>query len=325
MQGVFETKLQTKKFSVLDVIIRYRTVFILLLLVAVFTIINNIFIHPTNLLNMLKRMSYVAITAFGMTFVITLGGLDLSVGGTAAIVGVSLALILGMGIPLVFALFLCLVIAQILGAINGVIVVKGKIEPFLVTLATMNIYRGVALVLTGGRPVPIVSDVFVQVFGNGLLFNVVPAPILIMAILFGATWLLFRKTKYGFFIRAIGGNLEAATVAGMNVNLVKLSTYTINAVFSFISGLILAALMSSGLPAIAADLPLDAISAVILGGTAISGGFGNVLGTLGGALIMATLNSGMSLLGAQYPVQILVKGLVIIVAVLIDNILKARS
>jgi ribose transport system permease protein len=325
MHAAVETGLKTKKFSVFDAIISYRTVFILLLIVAVFTFINNIFIHPTNLLNMLKRMSYVAITAFGMTFIITLGGLDLSVGGTAAIVGVCLALILGMGVPLIFAIFICLLIALALGAINGVIVVKGKIEPFLVTLATMNIYRGVALVLTGGRPVPIVSDVFVQVFGNGLLFNALPTPILIMAIFFGATWLLFRKTKYGFFIRAIGGNLEAATVAGMNVNLVKLSTYTINAVFSFVSGLILAALMSSGLPAIAADLPLDAISAVILGGTAISGGFGNVLGTLGGALIMATLNSGMSLLGAQYPVQILVKGIVIIVAVLIDNILKARG
>jgi ribose transport system permease protein len=314
-----------RKFSVFDIVIKYRTIFILLLLVAVFTIINNIFIHPTNLLNMLKRMSYVAITAFGMTFVITLGGLDLSVGGTAAIVGVSLALILGMGVPLVIAILLCLIIAMILGSINGVIVVKGKIEPFLVTLATMNIYRGVALVFTGGRPVPIVSEFFVQMFGNGLLFNVIPAPILIMAVFFGATWLLFRKTKYGFYIRAIGGNLEAARVAGMNVNLIRFSTYIINAVFAFMAGLILAALMSSGLPAIAADLPLDAISAVILGGTAISGGYGNVFGTLGGALIMAILASGMSLLGAQYPVQILVKGLVIIVAVLIDNILKARS
>jgi ribose transport system permease protein len=313
-----------RKFSLFDIVIKYRTIFILLLLVAVFTIINNIFIHPTNLLNMLKRMSYVAITAFGMTFVITLGGLDLSVGGTAAIVGVSLALILGMGVPLVIAILLCLIIAVILGSINGVIVVKGKIEPFLVTLATMNIYRGVALVFTGGRPVPIVSEIFVQMFGNGLLFGAIPAPILIMAVFFGATWLLFRKTKYGFYIRAIGGNLEAATVAGMNVHFIKFSTYIINAVFAFMAGLILAALMSSGLPAIAADLPLDAISAVILGGTAISGGYGNVFGTLGGALIMAILASGMSLLGAQYPVQILVKGLVIIFAVLIDNILKAR-
>jgi ribose transport system permease protein len=114
-------------------------------------------------------------------------------------------------------------------------------------------------------------------------------------------------------------------VAGINIQSVKFLTYIINAVFAFFAGLILAALMSSGLPNIAVDLPLDAISAVILGGTAIAGGFGNVLGTLGGALIMATLNSGMSLMGAQYPVQIFVKGVVIIFAVLLDNAARLKN
>jgi ribose transport system permease protein len=307
------------------VLIRYRTVVILLLLIATFTLLNNIFIHPTNLLNMLKRMSFVAISAFGMTFVITLGGLDLSVGGTAAIVGVGFALILGAGIPVVLALLLCLLIAVALGAFNGIIIVKGRIEPFLVTLATMNIFRGVALVATGGRPVPIVSTGFINFFGNGSLFGVIPIPVLITAVFFTLSLLLYKETKFGFFARAIGGNIEAARVAGINIQSIKLLTYVINAVFAFFSGMILAALMSSGLPNIAVDLPLDAISAVILGGTAISGGFGNVLGTLGGALIMSTLNSGMSVLGAQYPVQILVKGVVIIFAVLLGNAVRPRS
>lgn len=311
--------------QIINILIKYRTVLILILLIAVFTIFKNIFVHPTNLLNMLKRMSFVAITAFGMTFVITLGGLDLSVGGTAAIVGVSLALMLGAGIPLLLAIIVCLFIAVALGAFNGVIIVKGRIEPFLVTLATMNIFRGIALVATGGRPVPIVSEIFVQVFGNGLLFRVIPVPILISAIIFALSLILYKKTKFGFFVRAIGGNLEAARVAGINIHFVKMMTYVINGVFAFIAGLILAALMSSGLPNIAVDLPLDAISAVILGGTAISGGFGNIMGTLGGALIMSTLSSGMSLLGAQYPVQILVKGVVIIFAVLLDNAFKPKN
>lgn len=314
-----------KRMTAADVIIRYRTVVILLLLIAAFTILNKIFILPTNLLNMLKRMSFVAISAFGMTFVITLGGLDLSVGGTAAIVGVAFALMLGAGIPLGIALVLCLCIAAALGAINGVIIVKGRIEPFLVTLATMNIFRGVALVATGGRPVPIVSEGFITFFGNGFLFRVIPIPVLFTAVFFAISLLLYKKTKFGFFIRAIGGNLEAARVAGINIQSVKFMTYVINGVFALFSGLILSALMSSGLPNIATDLPLDAISAVILGGTAISGGFGNVLGTLGGALIMATLNSGMSLLGAQYPVQIFVKGVVIICAVLLDNAVRPKN
>jgi ribose transport system permease protein len=308
-----------------EVLIRYRTVIILLLLIGVFTVLKDVFILPTNLLNMLKRMSFVAITAFGMTFVITLGGLDLSVGGTAAIVGVGFALMLGAGIPVVAALALCLLIAVALGAVNGVIIVKGRIEPFLVTLATMNIFRGAALMATGGRPVPIVSETFVTLFGNGFLFKVIPFPVLFTALFFAVSLLLYKKTKFGFFVRAIGGNLEAARVAGINIPRVKFQTYIINSVFAFVAGLTLAALMGSGLPGIAADLPLDAISAVILGGTSIAGGFGNVLGTLGGALIMSTLNSGMSLMGAQYPVQIFVKGVVIIFAVLLENAVRPRD
>jgi ribose/xylose/arabinose/galactoside ABC-type transport system permease subunit len=220
---------------------------------------------------------------------------------------------------------MCLIIAIALGTINGVVAVKGRIEPFLVTLATLYMYRGTALVLTGGRPVPIRNEIFVQVWGNGLLLGVIPTPILFMTAFFILSWFLYKKTKYGFYIRAIGGNLEAARVAGINIDKVKISTYMINAVFAFFSGLILAALMSAGLPNIAEDLPLDAIAAVILGGTAISGGFGNIWGTLGGTLIMAILASGMALLGAQYPVQILVRGMVIIMALLIDNALKSRG
>lgn len=320
-----KVKLLKKRFSVLNLIIRFRTVLILLLLAVVFTSMKPIFTNPVNLLNMLKRMSFLAIPAFGMTFIITLGGLDLSVGSTAAVVGVSLALILGLGVPLPFAILICLIIAIILGAMNGIVIVKGRIEPFLVTLSTLYIYRGLALVLTGGRPVPIVSDIFVQIFGNGLLFGAIPTPILFMAVFFAISLFLYKKTKYGFYMRCIGGNLEAARVSGIKIDTVKISAYTVNAVFAFFSGLILAALMSSGLPNIATDLPLDAIAAVILGGTAISGGFGNIWGTLGGTLIMAILASGMSLLGAQYPVQILVRGFVIIIALLLDNALKSRG
>lgn len=313
------------KFSFLNLFVKYRTVIILLVLAIIFTIINPIFVNPTNILNMLKRMSYTSICAFGATFVITLGGLDLSVGSTAAVVGVSLALILGLGIPLPIAILMCLIIAIILGTINGAVIVKGRIEPFLTTLATMYIYRGMALVLTGGRPVPIRNNIFVQVFGNGLILNLIPTPIIFMIVFFALSWFLYKKTKYGFYIRATGGNVEAARVAGININKVKMSTYIINAVFAFFSGLILAALMSAGLPNIAEDLALDGIAAVILGGTAISGGFGNIWGTLGGTLIMAILASGMALLGAQYPVQILVRGFVIIVALLIDNALKSKG
>jgi len=325
MQDRINLNIDKKKFSVMNIVIRFRTILIIILLLVIFTSIKPIFVHPTNLLNMLKSMSYTAIAAFGTTFVITLGGLDLSIGSTAAVVGVTLALFLAKGISLPLAIIMCFLIALTLGAINGVIIVKGKIEPFLVTLATMNIYRGFALQLTGGKPIPINKPLFVNAFGIGRIFDYIPIPIIYMFVFFAVTLFLYKKTKFGFYIRAIGGNLEAARVAGINLSKVKFSTYSLNAIFAFFAGIVLAALFSSGLPNIATDLPLDAISAVILGGTAIAGGFGNVWGTLGGTLIMAILSSGMSILGAQYPAQILAKGIVIIFALIIDQQLRSRG
>jgi len=293
---------------------------------TVFSLLKPVFINPSNLLSIMKNMSYVLIAGLGMTFIITLGGLDLSVGSTAAVVGVSFAMLVRGGFmsPIPAAL-LVMFAAMLLGFFNGFISVKGKIEPFLVTLATLNIFRGIALTLTTGRPVPIVIPHFADLFGNGLLFNVIPSPVIISLIVLLVSWFLFTQTKFGFYVRSIGGNPEAARVAGIDIGMVKMAAYTLSGLYAFICGLILAALFNGGLPDMGRDLALDSISGVILGGTAIAGGVGSIWGTLGGCLIMASLNNGMSLLGAQYHVQILVKGLVIILAVLMDNAFKSRQ
>jgi ribose transport system permease protein len=214
--------------------------------------------------------------------------------------------------------------AIFLGFLNGFVSVKGKINPFLVTLASMNIYRGLALTMTSGRPVPIVIPYFADIFGNGRIFNVIPTPVVISLVILLISWFLFSKTKLGFYVRSIGGNPEAARVAGINIDLVKITVYSMNGLYAFISGLILAALFNAGLPDAGRDLAMDSISGVILGGTAISGGIGTIWGTLGGCLIMAALNNGLSLLGAQYHEQIFVKGLVIIFAVLMNNALENK-
>lgn len=308
-----------------DLIIQYRTLLILIVLMVIFSSLKPIFLAPANLLSILKNMSYVLIAGLGMTFVITLAGLDLSVGSTAAVVGVGFAMLVRANfLPPIPALLIVLVVAMILGFFNGFVSVKGKIEPFLVTLATMNIYRGLALTLTRGKPVPIVLPHFADIFGNGRLFDVIPSPVIISLFMLLISWFLFDHTKFGFYIRSIGGNPEASRVAGINISFIKISAYTLSAVYAFVSGLILAALFNSGLPDAGRDLALDSISGVILGGTAISGGVGSIWGTLGGCLIIASLNNGMSLLGAQYHVQILVKGLVIILAVLMDNAMKPK-
>lgn len=314
------------KATIWKLIIKYRTILILIVLMIIFTILKPVFIRPENLLSIGKNMSYVLIAGLGMTFIITLGGLDLSVGSIAAVVGVGFAMLVrGELMPAIPALFVVLIGALLLGFFNGFVSVKGKIEPFLVTLATMFMYRGLALTLNTGRPVPIVIPYFADLFGNGSLFNIIPSPVIISLIVLLVSWFVFTKTKFGFFVRSIGGNPEAARVAGINISLVKITAYTMNGGYAFISGLILSALMNSGLADVGQTLALDSISGVILGGTAISGGVGSIFGTLGGCLIMGTLNNGMSLLGAQYQVQILVKGLVIILAVLMDNALKSRQ
>ena len=317
---------RTSRPSIGKLFIKYRTILILAVLMTVFSLLKPVFLNPLNLLAIIKNMSYVLIAGLGMTFIITLGGLDLSVGSIAAVVGVGFAMLVRGGfMPPIPALLIVIIGAMLLGFLNGFVSVKGKIEPFLVTLATLYIYRGVALMLTTGRPVPIVIPNFADLFGNGSLFNIVPSPAIISLAVLLISWFVFTRTKFGFFVRSIGGNPEAARVAGIDISRVKMAAYTMSGLFASISGLILAALMNGGLPNVGTDLALDSISGVILGGTAISGGVGSIFGTLGGCLIMASLNNGMSLMGAQYHVQIFVKGLVIILAVLMDNAFKSRQ
>jgi ribose transport system permease protein len=326
---VTQVQTQTAKTSrptIGKLIIKYRTIVILVVLMTIFSFLKPIFLNPLNLLAIGKNMSYVLIAGLAMTFIITLGGLDLSVGSIAAVVGVSFALLVrGDLLPPVLALLIVMTGAMLLGFFNGFVIVKGKIEPFLVTLATLYIFRGIALMLTSGKPVPIVIPHFANIFGNGKLFNLIPSPVIISLVVFVVSWLLYNRTKFGFYVRSIGGNQEAARVAGIDISRVKMAAYTMSGMFACISGLIIAALFNGGLPDVGSDLALDSISGVILGGTAISGGVGSIFGTLGGCLIIAILNNGMSLMGAQYHVQIFVKGLVIILAVLMDNAFKSRQ
>ena len=325
MQEKIES-IQKPKWTLSRLLVKYRTLIILILLMIVFTALRPVFIRPENLLAILKNMSYVLIAGLGATFIITLAGLDLSVGSIAAVVGVGFAMLVRGGLmPAVPAILIVMVAATFLGFSNGLISVKGNIAPFLVTLATMNIFRGLALTLTRGRPIPIVVPHYADIFGNGRLFGVIPSPAIISLVLLVFAWFLYKHTKFGFYVRSIGGNEEAARVAGINIAKVKIAAYALSGFFAFVSGLILAALMNAGLPDIGQDLALDAVTGVILGGTALAGGRGTIMGTLGGCLVIASLNNGMSLLGAQYHVQILGKGVVIILAVLMDNALKANQ
>lgn len=296
------------------------TVIALIILMAVITIINSNFLTANNLLNLLLQVTSNALIAFGMTFVILTGGIDLSVGSILALSSALTAGLLGSGMPVALAILISLILGCILGMMNGLLISYGKLAPFIVTLATMTIFRGATLVYTNGNPITKgLSDTFLfQFLGQGYIVGI-PFPVIIMFIVFIILYVLLHKTAFGKSVYAIGGNEKAAYISGVKLNKVKIIIYSISGMMASISGLIITSRLSSAQPTAGASYEMDAIAAVVLGGTSLSGGKGRILGTLIGALIIGVLNNGLNIIGVSAFWQQVVKGVVILIAVLIDR------
>ena len=296
------------------------TVIALIILMAVITIINSNFLTANNLLNLLLQVTSNALIAFGMTFVILTGGIDLSVGSILALSSALTAGLLGSGMPVTLAILISLILGCILGMMNGLLISYGKLAPFIVTLATMTIFRGATLVYTNGNPITKgLSDTFLfQFLGQGYIVGI-PFPVIIMFIVFIVLYVLLHKTAFGKSVYAIGGNEKAAYISGVKLNKVKIIIYSISSIMASISGLIITSRLSSAQPTAGASYEMDAIAAVVLGGTSLSGGKGRILGTLIGALIIGVLNNGLNIIGVSAFWQQVVKGVVILIAVLIDR------
>ena len=296
------------------------TVIALIILMAVITIINSNFLTANNLLNLLLQVTSNALIAFGMTFVILTGGIDLSVGSILALSSALTAGLLGSGMPVTLAILISLILGCILGMMNGLLISYGKLAPFIVTLATMTIFRGATLVYTNGNPITKgLSDTFLfQFLGQGYIVGI-PFPVIIMFIVFIVLYVLLHKTAFGKSVYAIGGNEKAAYISGVKLNKVKIIIYSISGIMASISGLIITSRLSSAQPTAGASYEMDAIAAVVLGGTSLSGGKGRILGTLIGALIIGVLNNGLYIIGVSAFWQQVVKGVVILIAVLIDR------
>lgn len=296
------------------------TVIALIILMAVITIINSNFLTANNLLNLLLQVTSNALIAFGMTFVILTGGIDLSVGSILALSSALTAGLLGSGMPITLAILISLILGCILGMMNGLLISYGKLAPFIVTLATMTIFRGATLVYTNGNPITKgLSDTFLfQFLGQGYIVGI-PFPVIIMFIVFIVLYVLLHKTAFGKSVYAIGGNEKAAYISGVKLNKVKIIIYSISGIMASISGLIITSRLSSAQPTAGASYEMDAIAAVVLGGTSLSGGKGRILGTLIGALIIGVLNNGLNIIGVSAFWQQVVKGVVILIAVLIDR------
>lgn len=289
---------------------------------AVISIILSIatpnFFSVQNMIIVLRQISINGILAVGVTFVIIAGGIDLSLGSVVALTGVVAALFAHPGeYPLIVPLAVAIVTGVVIGAINGMTITRGKVAPFIVTLGMMTIARGLALVASNGRPVSNLSKSF-NFIGGGDLLNI-PVPIIIFVVVMVLASVTLKYTKAGRYIYAVGGNENAATASGINVKAVKLFTYVVCSGLAGLAGIILASRITTGQPNAGVAYELDAIAAVVIGGTSLSGGIGSIIGTVLGALIIGVINNGLDLLNITSYYQQIIKGLIIVGAVLIDR------
>lgn len=291
----------------------------LILLIIVVSILNPSFLDLSNLLNLLRQISINGLIAFGMTFIILTGGIDLSVGSILALSSAFIALMITSGVDPIIALIIGVLIGFVLGAVNGLLVTKGNMAPFIATLATMTIFRGLTLVITDGNPITNLGDSYLfQLFGKGYFIGI-PVPAVTMIIVFVILLIILQKTTFGRHTYAIGGNEVAAKISGIKVNKIKILIYGISGLMSALAGGILTSRLNSAQPTAGTSYELDAIAAVVLGGTSLTGGKGRIVGTLIGVLIIGVLNNGLNLLGVSSFYQQVVKGVVILIAVLIDR------
>nr|WP_314625533.1 ribose ABC transporter permease [uncultured Janthinobacterium sp.] len=295
----------------------------LLLVSAAMAATTDHFFSTDNLVNIARQVSINAIIAVGMSCAILSGGIDLSVGSVMALTGTLTAGLMVAGLPPGLAIAAGLAVGIAFGVGNGFFVAYAKMPPIIVTLATMGIARGLALLYTGGYPINDLPDWF-EFFGRGSVLGV-QTPIVVMLLVFLAAYVLLDHTPLGRYIYAIGGNEEATRLSGVRVARYKLLVYAISGGTAAIAGLVLTSRLMSGQPNAGIGFELDAIAAVVMGGTAITGGRGSIVGTLIGAVMLGVLNNGLNMMGVSPYLQNIIKGVIILLAIYISRNSSKRA
>lgn len=294
----------------------------LLALVIAFALGSEFFFTGSNLINVVRQMSITAIVAVGMTFVIISGGIDLSVGSIVAFGGVVATDALARtGSPLI-AVIAGVVTGLVVGLFNGLVTAKGRIAGFITTLATMQAIRGLGYIYTGGNPISAFNEGFTTL-GTGSVIGI-PTPILFMVIVVAIGYVLLNRTRFGRYVYAVGGSETASRWTGLRVDRTQVLVYVLTGVLAGLAGVILAARLGSGQPAAGQGFELDVIAAVILGGTSLAGGKGKISGTLIGVVFVAVLSNGLTLLDVSSYWQMVIKGGIILAAVLVDTYARRR-
>ena len=309
----------------------YGAFIALALLVIGLSLVSPEFRAPSNFMNLLRQATFNGLIAFGMTCVILSDGIDLSVGSTYALSAIVCAELIMNGMPAIVAILVALVVGTLLGTISGILVTKGRLQPFIATLITMTAYRGLAMIITDGKPISRLAEsatsgaFLFKALGKGNLVSTfsdaikVPIPALILILAFAVFYFFLNHTTYGRRIYATGSNAKCATLVGVNTSKIKISVYAISGFMSALAGLIMISRVNSAQPTLGSGYELDAIAAVALGGTSMSGGRGKITGTVAGVLIIAVLNNGLNILEVTSYYQDVIKAIVILVAVLSDR------
>lgn len=301
-----------------DVMRKYGLILILLLAVLLLSVVSDAFMTFTNIMNVFRQVSIIGILAVGMTFIILTAGIDLSIGSLMAVSAVIAASIVQADPGLVaVAVAAGMLASGLLGGVSGAMSAKLNVAPFVATLAMMTIARGVALLYTNGRPITIDSAPF-RYLGQGYV-GPVPVPVIIFILITIIMAVVLYKTKFGRYVFAIGGNEQAAKISGVRVAKVKIWVYVINGFLAGLAGILLASRISSGQPNSGMGYELDAIAAVVIGGTSLFGGKGTLMGTVVGVLIIGVINNGLNLLDVSSYWQQIIKGLIIAGAVILDQ------
>lgn len=291
----------------------------LIILIVVISIISPEFRTVGNFLSLLRQSSINGLIAFGMTCVILTGGIDLSVGSVLALSTALCAKFIVNGMPVGAAMLLALIIGTGFGLISGVLVTKGRLQPFIATLITMTVFRGCTMIFMDGKPISNLGNSFLLKFvGKGSILGI-PVPVILFIVIFIIFMFVLEKTVFGRRIYATGSNWKSAKLSGVNIDRTKLAAYAISGCMAALAGLILLSRLGSAQPTLGSGYELDAIAAVALGGTSMNGGRGRIWGTFVGVLIIAVLNNGLNILGVSSYYQDVVKGIVILIAVLSDR------
>lgn len=308
-------KLKSQRFNFMDLVNKYGLFAGLIVLLIIMSLASPVFLTQVNLINILKQVTVNGVIAVGMTFAIISAGIDLSVGAILAFAGIVMVLFQSQGAFVAF--ILALLAGIVLGLVNGVAVAIGKVQPFIVTLASMTVIRGLTLILSDGNPISLTNSALLSI-GTSYI-GPIPLLVLLLAVVIFIGWVLLGKMKFGRHTYAIGSSENASQLAGIKINRLKILIYTLSGGLAALSGILLTSRLSSASPIAGTGYELEAIAAVAIGGAKLTGGTGNMTGTLLGVLILGIISNGLVLLDVNAYIQQVIKGIIIFAAVLIAS------